>query len=363
MLTLPEFAHVNLPPGANLAAPSVTDVAPNGLPGKEWHSILINNLIAGNPAAVNKLIFHVISELTDFPLPACNTDEGVQGQLEFTLPGWRLRMAAIELPHASGPSTVIEATPDDPAPTSEMIDLLEERLFDLLGLVAGAEPGVGPIVGLDASGEVVWVHWGVPRSGQASWRWCEPEMVESVLPALAQGVSALAQDVATQKIVSRAIRYWMAANARGVVLDVKIPVACSGLELLAWAVLQQRGWLTAESLNKLNVAANLRLLLHSMSIPVGLPVGFGALMKRNGAYHGGTAEGPELIFAVRNDLVHPAKKSAKLEWPSSEELTEAWRLSMWYLELVIIRLLDYQGGHLSRLKKGAFSIDPVPWAS
>lgn len=102
-------------------------------------------------------------------------------------------------------------------------------------------------------------------------------MVESVLPTLAQGVSGLARDVATQKIVSRAIRYWMAANARGVVLDVKIPVACSGLELLAWAVLQQRGWLTTESVNKLNVAAHLRLLLHCMSIPVGRPCALGLL--------------------------------------------------------------------------------------
>ncbi|MFC5819861.1 hypothetical protein [Nonomuraea harbinensis] len=343
--------------------PTVKDVAPNGLLGKEWHSISINHLIAGDPTAVHRLVFHVASELTHFPLPDCHTDEGVQGQLEFALPGWHLRMARIEPSPISGPATIVEATPDHPSPTGEMIDVLGDQLFDLLGLIAGTEPGVDPTVGLSESDEIVWVHWGVPRSGQASWRWCEPEMVESVLPILAHGFTGLVQDVATQKIVSRAIRYWMAANARGVVLDVKIPVACSGLELLAWTVLQQRGWLTAESVNKLNVAANLRLLLYSMDIPVALPAGFDALAKRNGAYHGGTAKGPELIFAVRNDLVHPAKKAAKLEWPSSPELTEAWRLSMWYLELVILRLLDYQGGHLSRLKHGAFSIDSVPWAS
>ncbi len=362
MLNLPEFAHVKLPPGADLAPPAIADVAPGGLPNKEWHSISISSLITGSPSAVRRLIIHVMSQLTEIPFPACNTAVGVQGQLVFGLPNWDLRMAHVEDASDSGPSFVIEAVPQSPSPTAEMIELLEDRLFDLLGLIAGTEPGIGPVVGLDGSDEVVWVHWGSPRTGRASWRWCQPEIVESALPALAQGVSQIDQTPTLEKIVSRATRYGMAANASGVVLDVKIPVACSGLELLAWGVLQQRQWLDTDSLGKLNAGAALRLLLQSAGIPVDLPTDFTALAKRNREYHHGKAGGPELIFAVRNDLVHPSKKSAKLEWPTGGELFEAWRLSMWYLELVILQLLDYQGGHLSRLPRRASAIEPVPWA-
>lgn len=364
LVTLPEFAHVNLPPGADLAPPAVDDVAISGLPNKEWHPIAINKMVAGNAAAVRRVIIQVAARLTDFPLPASEMDVGAQGHVDFVLPGWTLRLAEVVEEYGQhGPSFIIEATPNGDAVTDEALDLLEDRVFDLLGLIAGAEPGAGPAVGLSESGEIVWAHWGAPRSGRSSWRWCPGGIVDSALPALAQGLSRVAQDTNLEKIVSRGARYWMAANAWGVVLDVKIPVACSGLELLAWTVLQQRQWLSADSLNRLNAGANLRLLLQSMGIPVELPSNFSALMARKKAYQSSWDEGPELLFAVRNDLVHPAKKAAKLDWPSTAELTEAWQLSMWYLELVIIRLLDYQGEHVSRLRQGGFGVDPVPWAS
>ncbi|MDX6708811.1 MAG: hypothetical protein QOI48_4657 [Solirubrobacteraceae bacterium] len=52
------------------------------------------------------------------------------------------------------------------------------------------------------------------------------------------------------------------------------------------------------------------------------------------------------------------------EWPSSAELKESWQLANWYLELAVLRELDYEGKYWSRLRLGrqAADLEPVPWA-
>jgi hypothetical protein len=57
---------------------------------------------------------------------------------------------------------------------------------------------------------------------------------------------------------------------------------------------------------------------------------------------------------------------SKLERPSPAEMRQAWRLGMHYIELVVLRLLDYQGQYLPRLQltdRWASDTEPVPWAN
>jgi hypothetical protein len=174
-----------------------------------------------------------------------------------------------------------------------------------------------------------------------------------VLPALAAGLSSLADDRALLQVVDRAGRHLLAANGPEV-LDVRIPVACSGLELLGWAVLQRQQWLTRDGLGRLPAAGRVRLLLQWASIPVELPTQFGALAARRGRLGQTDAAGPEVIFDVRNNLVHPPRRIEEPEWPGHSELFEAWQLATWYLELAVIRLLGYEGEYVSRLRLGGW---------
>jgi hypothetical protein len=146
------------------------------------------------------------------------------------------------------------------------------------------------------------------------------------------------------------------------VLDFRIPVACTGLELLSWAVLQRHLWLTKDGLGRLPAGSRVRLLLHWASIPVELPSHFGALAARRARLSQPDAAGPELIFGVRNSLVHPPKRIEEPEWPNRDELLETWQLATWYLELAVLRLLGYEGEYLSRLRLGGWEFDtePVP---
>jgi hypothetical protein len=108
-----------------------------------------------------------------------------------------------------------------------------------------------------------------------------------------------------------------------------------------------------------------RLLLQWAGIPVELPTQFGALAARRGRLGQPDFAGPEVLFDVRNNLVHPPRRIEEPEWPHHDELLEAWQLATWYLELAVIRLLGYEGEYVSRLRLGGWDLDtePVPWST
>ena len=76
-------------------------------------------------------------------------------------------------------------------------------------------------------------------------------------------------------------------------------------------------------------------------------------------------EGPEILFNVRNDMVHPPKQLVEPEWPEGDLLFEAWQLGTWYLELALLRIMGYDGQYWSRVRLNRSGADgePVPWSA
>lgn len=360
-----DVPEVALPPGASMDPPaqSALPAMPDGV--SEWADcdIRINHLTGGNANLSERIILHIVGQLTDWPLPRSLTEYGEQGQLSFALPGWDLRLARANLePWAETDFTyVIEATPHGLPVSDREIELLIRRVFILLRFVAGGGVGIGPRVGLDGVDRVVWAEWGAPRAEPAGPRWCPDRLVNTALPVLADGLSSVTADQGLEASVDRAVSLLLASNEPGV-LDVKIPIACSGLELVGWAVLQHQQWLTPDELGKLTAGARTRLLLQWAKIPIELPAGFTALEKRR---RGGKPylAGPELIFEVRNRVVHPPKRLSDPEWPSSGELFETLQLANWYLELAILRVLGYNDEYVRRLQLTGWAgeTETVPW--
>ena len=142
-------------------------------------SIRINHLAVGDLDLAERLVVHVSGPLTNRPLPRPNG--GQQRQLSFTLPGWDLRMAAVDPPAGIEDfSFVIDAVPHARPFDTDAAGLLRQRLFMLLSFVAGQQIGVAPVVGLDGDGRVVWAEWGSPRFDgfeQRTWRWCHRNSV------------------------------------------------------------------------------------------------------------------------------------------------------------------------------------------
>jgi len=320
--------------------------------------ITMNELEAGVATVAKRFVFHISGALQSSSFPNVEVlGGGRQPQLRFGLSGWDLVIAQVDgRGGENGFGFVVEGRPEFPISSAD-VDKLRRRLFILLSFMAGREVGVGPVCGLDDDGDLIWAKWAVPRMrpGRPGVRWCPPILFATAFSEIVEGVGGLSKDVLREAVVERAINHLLAANGNEP-LDVRVPIACSGLEMLGTAVLQRHGKKVPGQ-----AACKVRQLLVWAGVPVTIPAGFASLAARSGR-HTTIADGPEVLFGIRNKLVHPPMKMT--EWPSSAELKESWQLANWYLELVVLRELDYEGKYWSRLRLGrqAADLEPVPWA-
>ena len=141
--------------------------------------------------------------------------------------------------------------------------------------------------------------------------------------------------------------------------------ACTALETLAWAILVvKERWLTGDrqpgggegGYERLTAADHLRLLLHWASLPTEIPA-FLCQLTQKAKQGGGNWDGPQIVTWVRNRVVHPDRRDQL----DDEIASESWLLAMWYTELVILKLLDYNGYFRNRLDSE--EIKRVPWAT
>ncbi|HAS10498.1 MAG TPA: hypothetical protein DCS55_08280 [Acidimicrobiaceae bacterium] len=363
-----EDPDVAVPAEGSLAPPSGPVLAERDGRGS-WsdHPIRLNHLVSGDIDRARRFLVHVVGAL-EARLPRVDTGDERQGQLAFGLPGWDLVIADTRRQGDGGFPYVVEATPTH-KPTAETVDLLRTRLFTLISLVAGCEVGIAAICGLDERDEVVWGEFGPPRFRRTrpGASWCSRDMAAEVLPALAEGYTAVCADPAHARVLERAIAHLHFAFASEV-LDVRVPIACSGIELLSWSVLQREGWLTPDMADgrnsRLPAGARARLLLQWAGIPPGIPDELPALAARAAAVGQPGWEGPEVLFKIRNDLIHPPRHVTDPEWPDFDQLLASWQLATWYLELVVLRCLGYSGDYWSRLRLGGWEnhVEPVPWS-
>ena len=352
-----------------IAVPARVSLSPNS-PGDEKpeptgsHTTLrplVNRLTAGDIGAADQILLSVFGRL-----PSDHRLER-DGSFSLNLEGWTADVVAIDIDETvdHGMSVYVRARPAALPITAKSVDQLRETLYFVFSLAASREIGVGPAAGLDSAGAVVWADWFAPRHrpGKAGIRWCPDWGGGPVLQDLVDGFSGLGSDAALIAASKRSTNMLLTADGSEV-LDVRILIGCNGLELLSWAVLQRHGWLTAEALDKATAATSLRLLLQWAEIPIEIPDHFEALNARRARLGKADWAGPETLFSVRNRLVHPPKRIDSPLSPSSRELVESWQLTTWYLELALLRVLEYRGHYWCRLRLGRWAgeNEPVPWA-
>jgi hypothetical protein len=362
-----EEVQVAIPVGADLGANKDSAVEQAG-EGRSWisHEPNINHLTAGAFQECKRFVLYTSGDITRYSFRGSDHEGESQGVLCFGLPGWNVRIAAIGGAPTDGSAftAVIEAVPIGRLTGPEDVSRMARCLFLVLSLVCSRETVVGPVIGLGEDGSIRWVELGAPRDRDRStlpWRWCARSKVSEAIPALASGLSGVA-DTPMEPVIDRAINHLFVAEGSEV-LDVRIPIACSGLELLSWSVLQYEQWVIPDTVDRLTAAARLRLLLQWAGVPVALPAQLDALAAKRGRLGQPTFDGPEVVVKIRNELVHPPKRFAVLEWPTQDELFQCWQLATWYLELTLLRLLRFEGEYKSRLQLGGWEgdVEPLPW--
>jgi hypothetical protein len=93
------------------------------------------------------------------------------------------------------------------------------------------------------------------------------------------------------------------------------------------------------------------MLIDEFSIPRTLPTSLPnltQLAQKNSKW----IDGPSTFVEVRSSIVHPNWRSKVFSSNEQDLYTqarrEAWDLGMWYLEMVLLKLFDYQGDDFNR---------------
>jgi hypothetical protein len=235
---------------------------------------------------------------------------------------------------------------------------------------------VSPVlpVGFNSNGQRVWEKWLHYRTiayNKSTVSWF-PQLDPSFISVAFAGFMKWWSNEDWQESFKLLIYWYVESNNSGI--EEGILMTQSACELLAWLVLvQERKVISDDGLDKLKSEDSLRLLFSWLQIPITMPpvpekspLFLEALQKMLKA-ESNLLDCAGCITAIRNRITHPKRKgkSTTILKYSSEERTEAYILSKWYLELCLLRLFGYDGVYANRLYKSRWEgdYDQVPWAS
>jgi hypothetical protein len=246
---------------------------------------------------------------------------------------------------------------------SDQLDGLMHCLHAFLSFVLGRWAGIAFPVGFDKDGKKIFEQWGLPSTAPGDWQ-CSASWFDShhgeLLTQTFRGFSALWKNSLWHTPLWKAIYWYLLANNSNA--DSGLVLAQTALELLAWTYcVEDRKMVSANAFGErgLSAADKLRILASTLDIPLGLPAHLEALnapLPGSGKWR----DAMEAITGIRNVLVHP---HAKIK-PHDGSYYEAGKLSLWYLDLVLLQLCGHGGKYGNRLSspRWAGTVESVPWA-
>ena len=283
----------------------------------------------------------------------------VNGAIDLTLKSKKRR---IQLRAVSGASDLIDALDDFGGHAVTRVGEITQsgldyqtssRLLDetanFLSFVNGTWATPILPVGFDSQGQRLWEAWALGRA--ASWRSNTQTLIDrrhvDFLPGLYEGFVHLWEVEHWCRALREVIHWYVHCNSRAAGLEGSIVLGQAALEVLAYTYcVADRGILTEEGVNRLTAADRIRLLLSSLDLPIDVPPAVPNLLRRAKAEN--WADTPHGLARVRNTIIHPKGSHRPLKFTSSE-LFEAWNLTLWYVELVLLRLFSHSGPYVNRL--------------
>lgn len=253
---------------------------------------------------------------------------------------------------------------DDRSPfSSERLDDFLVCLHRFLSFALGRWAGLALPIGFGQAGRREFEQWGMPWAVSGPWNgslsWFDRHHSE-LLAAAFPGFMALWKDQTWGQALRKVVYWYMRANEGGAGsgVDTGLILSQVALEHLAWTYcIRDRKMVSADAFSRRGLSASdrLRLLLSGLGVPAAIPDCLGALRSRPGK---AWDDGPDAITSIRNALVHP-RETAKLP---EGAYREAWQLSMWFLDMTLLRLCGYNGTYGNRLRQRySGDVELVPW--
>lgn len=240
------------------------------------------------------------------------------------------------------------------------IESLRLTLTLFLSFVSGALVGAALPVGFDARGEKQYVEWSStvvdPIAVFKSWYpFQQPELLNVIFAQFLE----LAKEPRWHSTLVTLIRNYAAVLSSWKDPGFGVATAYVGFESLSYKVFViEKNGLTKKQHKQNSIAVNLRMLLEWANIPTVVPRELASLRAEAENRDG---DAPATLTWIRNRLVH-GDAHDHLHYDS---VAESWTLSLWYLELLLLRLMSYNGSYVSRIGSHHSPSDYplVPWAA
>lgn len=241
---------------------------------------------------------------------------------------------------------------------SEQCDLLNNFLAFLKGGWCTAVCGVG----LAENGETTWTTFASPRTVNPPYSWFTPSKASQAELFFPLFVKRWQQSEEWRECLRLSIYWYGQANTGGSTLgiDSAIILAQSALERLAYHYLVvDRKMVSQKGLDGLWASDRLRMLFSLCGIPNEITDAVPDISKANNSFNKSSKwmDGSHAIVDIRNSLVHPVSKK-----DIRNCYVDAWKLSLWYLELSVLALCGYNDTYSNRLTvKYVTDSEVVPW--
>ncbi|MEA9481248.1 hypothetical protein VC290_12805 [Xanthomonas campestris] len=235
-------------------------------------------------------------------------------------------------------------------------------LNNFLSFIKGGKCAPVCGVGLDAASATTWKTFASPYAVKPPYSWFNPfkaSQAELLFPLFAKRW----QQSEEWRDCMRSSIYWYAqANTGGGSpgIDAAIILAQSALERLAHHYLVvDRKMISGKGFDDLRASDRLRMLFTVCDIPNEITDTTPDIRQANDTFRKESkwVDAPHAITDIRNSLVHPVSKK-KVHGC----YVDAWKLSLWYLELSMLALCGYDDTYTSRLTaKYVTESETVPW--
>jgi hypothetical protein len=231
------------------------------------------------------------------------------------------------------------------------------------------------LVGEGANGEVVWESWRVPfcdpvRDTSPGW-WDQRHT--SLADFLDRVIKAFADPDRLPVLRLQMMLGISAMNDRGFV-EQRVMMGAAGLEHIMWQIMVLGGRMSEDQyLGRGPYRGRgpqahdlLRTVLTDAKVPIDIDAQLLPVIARfvadEKAQYGAVLDGPGVVTQIRNRLVHP-KAGQERVYRLDGLVAEVWLLARYYLVLLILHSLGYQGSYrdLRKLRGLVGDIDEVPW--
>lgn len=175
--------------------------------------------------------------------------------------------------------------------------------------------------------------------------------------------STMWKDEDDKDFLVTAIHWYVVANSHSGLSEGSIIMTQTGLELIYnWLIIEKQKLLVGNDAENIAASNKIRLILSHLKVKFDVPDSFIQLKNIPD-----TIDAPDAFVQIRNAIVHSQEgKRKKLREMHYMAKYDALQLGLWYIELALLKILDFDGVYHNRCIRGVYSSQcdvKVPWTS